>query len=59
MGGYPKKMAHITMRNYGNLFLSHMSRGSIQKKTEDPNFNDLASTSVTKGNKLFFGAAPG
>jgi len=46
-------MAHITMRNYGNLFLSHMSRGSIQKKTEDPNFNDLASTSVTKGNKLF------
>jgi len=53
LGGYPKKMAHITMRNYGNLFLSHMSRGSIQKKTEDPNFNDLASTSVTKGNKLF------
>jgi len=53
LGGYPKKMAHITMRNYGNLFLSHMSRGVIQKKTEDPNFNDLASTSVTKGNKLF------
>jgi len=53
LGGYPKKMAQITMRNYGNLFLSHMSRGSIQKKTEDPNFNDLASTSVTKGDKLF------
>ena len=53
LGAAPKKMAQITMRNYGNLFLSHMSRGSIQKKTEDPNFNDLASTSVTKGDKLF------
>jgi len=53
LGGYPKKMAHITMRNYGNLFLAHMSRGSIQKKTADPNFSDLASCSVTKGEKLF------
>lgn len=53
LGGYPKKMAHITMRNYGNLFLAHMSRGSIQKKTADPNFSDLASCSVTKGDKLF------
>ena len=53
LGGYPKKMAQITMRNYGNLFLSHMSRGSIQKKTADPNFSDLASSSVTKGGKLF------
>ena len=24
LGGYPKKMAQITMRNYGDLFLSHM-----------------------------------
>jgi hypothetical protein len=53
LGGYPKKMARIEMRNYGNLFLSQMSRGSIQKKTEDPNFSDLASSNVTKGNKLF------
>jgi Acetoacetate decarboxylase (ADC) len=53
LGGYPKKMARITMRNYGELFLSHMSRGSIQKKTADPNFSDLASSSVTKGEKLF------
>jgi Acetoacetate decarboxylase (ADC) len=53
LGGYPKKMAQITMRNYGTLFLSHMSRGSIQKKTADPNFSDLASSSVTKGDKLF------
>jgi acetoacetate decarboxylase len=53
LGGYPKKMAQITMRNYGTLFLSHMSRGSIQKKTADPNFSDLASSSVTKGGKLF------
>ena len=53
LGGYPKKMAQITIRNYGTLFLSHMSRGSIQKKTADPNFSDLASSSVTKGDKLF------
>ena len=53
LGGYPKKMARITMRNYGDLYLSHMSRGSIQKKTEDPNFNDLASSNVTKGKTLF------
>jgi Acetoacetate decarboxylase (ADC) len=53
LGGYPKKMAQITMRNYGTLFLSHMSRGSIQQKTADPNFSDLASSSVTKGDKLF------
>jgi len=53
LGGYPKKMAHITMRNYGNLFLSHMSRGSMQEKTADPNFSDVASSSVTKGGKLF------
>src|SRR6478752_6456115 len=53
IGGYPKKMAQITMRNYGNLFLSHMARGTIQKKTADPNFSDLASSSVTKGNSLF------
>jgi len=25
-------MAHITMRNYGNLFLSHMARGLNSKK---------------------------
>jgi hypothetical protein len=53
LGGYPKKMAQITMRNYGDLFLSHMSRGSMQEKTADPNFSDLASSSVTKGGKLF------
>jgi acetoacetate decarboxylase len=53
LGGYPKKMAQITMRNYGDLFLSHMSRGSIQEKTADPNFSDLASSGVTKGEKLF------
>jgi hypothetical protein len=53
LGGYPKKMAQITMRNYGDLFLSHMSRGPIQKKTADPNFSDLASSNVTKGAKLF------
>ena len=53
LGGYPKKMAQITMGNYGNLFLSHMSRGPIQKKTEDPNFSDLASSNVTLGKKLF------
>ena len=53
LGGYPKKMAAITMRNYGPMFLSQMSRGSIMRKTSDPNFGDLASSSVTKGAKLF------
>ncbi|HTG49790.1 MAG TPA: acetoacetate decarboxylase family protein, partial [Gemmatimonadales bacterium] len=52
LGGYPKKMAQITMRNYGDLFLSHMARGSIQTKTVDPNFSDLASSCVTKAGKL-------
>jgi len=52
-GGYPKKMAQITMRNYGDLFLNQMSRGSMQEKTSDPNFSDLASSSVTKGGRLF------
>jgi acetoacetate decarboxylase len=53
LGGYPKKMALITMRNYGHLHLSHMARGTIQKKTADPNFSDLASSNVTRGGKLF------
>jgi hypothetical protein len=53
LGGYPKKMAQITMRNYGDLFLSHMSRGSMQEKTADPNFSDVGSSSVTKGTELF------
>jgi hypothetical protein len=53
LGGYPKKIALITMRNYGDVFLSHMSRGLMQGKTADPNFSDLASCSVTKGDKLF------
>jgi acetoacetate decarboxylase len=52
LGGYPKKMAQITMRNYGDLFMSHMARGSIQKKTADPNFGDLASSCVTRAGKL-------
>lgn len=41
------------MRNYGGLFLNHMSRGSMQEKTVDPSFTDVASSSVTKGGKLF------
>jgi hypothetical protein len=53
LGGYPKKLAQITMRNYGDLFLSHIGRGSMQHPTADPNFSDLASCSVTKRNKLF------
>ncbi|MET0715734.1 MAG: acetoacetate decarboxylase family protein, partial [Mycetocola sp.] len=53
LGGYPKKMADITIRNYGNLFLSQMSRGSMQEKTADPSFSDVASCSVTKGERLF------
>lgn len=51
-GGYPKKMAQITMRNYGDVFLSHMSRGSMQEKSADPNFSDVASSYFKKGGKL-------
>jgi hypothetical protein len=53
LGGYPKKMAAITMRNYGDLFLSQMSRGSMQEKTADPNVSDLASSSVARRPELF------
>ena len=52
LAAIPKKLAQITMCNHGDLFLSHMARGAIQKKTDDPNFTDLASSSVTKGGKL-------
>jgi hypothetical protein len=51
-------MAQITMRNYGNLFLSHMARGAIQKKTADPNFGDLASSCVSRAGKLEAYSAP-
>ena len=52
-GGYPKKIADIEMYNYGNLFLSRLSRATTQEKTADPQFYDLASSSVTKGSVLF------
>jgi hypothetical protein len=55
-GGYPKKLANIKLYNYGNLFLSRMSRGSMQEKTADPLFYDVASSKVTRGGQLF--AAP-
>ncbi len=51
LGGYPKKLAQVTMRNYGDLFLSHMARGSRQQKT-DANVSDGASANVTKGAPL-------
>jgi hypothetical protein len=51
LGGYPKKLAQVTMRNYGDLFLSHMARGSRQQKT-DANVSDVASASVRKGAPL-------
>lgn len=52
-GGYPKKIAKITMYNYGNLFLSRMCRATAQEKTADPQFYDIASSAVTKGGRLF------
>jgi hypothetical protein len=52
-GGYPKKIANIQMRNYGALRLSTMSRGSMQEKSADPNFSDIASSSMKKGGQLF------
>ncbi|MBW2023200.1 MAG: acetoacetate decarboxylase family protein [Deltaproteobacteria bacterium] len=52
-GGYPKKIAKITMYNYGNLFLSRLCRATAQEKTADPQFYDIASSNVTKGGRLF------
>jgi hypothetical protein len=52
-GGYPKKLAKITMHNYGNLFLSRIERQDSQRKTADAQFADLASSNVSKGGKLF------
>lgn len=52
-GGYPKKLATITMYNYGDLFLSRICRAPMQAKTADPQFYDLASSCVTRGKQLF------
>jgi len=52
-GGYPKKIADIQMRNYGNLFLSNLARAEKQAKTADPQFYDVASSKVTRGGQLF------
>ena len=38
LGGYPKKMAQITMRNYGDLFLSHMAK---RRNTEEDRGSQL------------------
>ena len=57
-GGYPKKIAKITMYNYGNLFLSSLCRGSMQEKTADPQFYDLASSNVIRGGQLFSAPLP-
>jgi hypothetical protein len=53
LGGYPKKLAQITVRNYGNLFLSHMARDPKHGLNTDSSFSDVASSNVTKGGKLF------
>ncbi len=52
-GGYPKKIARIEMMNYGDLFLSSLCRATTQAKTADPQFYDIASSSVTRGEMLF------
>jgi len=52
-GGYPKKIAKITMHNYGDLFLSRIERSDNQRKTADAQFADLASSQLRKGAKLF------
>jgi len=52
-GGYPKKLANINVYNYGSLFLSNMTRGSMQEKTANPVFYDIASSKVTRGGRLF------
>jgi len=52
-GGYPKKLAKITMHNYGDLFLNRIERPDNQRKSADAQFFDLASSQVRMGEKLF------
>lgn len=52
-GGYPKKIADINLKSYGDLFLGELCRSSMQEKTASPKFADIATAKVTRGGQLF------
>jgi hypothetical protein len=59
LGGYPKKMAQITMRNYGDLFLSHMAK---RRNTEEDRGSQLRRSCLLvcqQGRQARLGAASG
>ena len=59
LGGYPKKMAQITMRNYGDLFLSHMAK---RRNTEEDRGSQLRRSRLLlchQGRQARLGAASG
>jgi Acetoacetate decarboxylase (ADC) len=57
LGGYPKKMAQITMRNYGNLFLSQMSAAQYRRKPQIPT-SAISPRPTHQGRGAVIGAAP-
>jgi hypothetical protein len=50
-GGYPKKIADITLQNFGAEFKGAMSRSTVL--TGPPKFADVMSMSAKRGGKLF------
>jgi hypothetical protein len=52
-GGYPKKIADITLQNYGAEFKGAMSRSTMHEKTASSKFSDIMSMTAKRGGKLF------
>lgn len=51
-GGYPKKIADIEHKNFGDWFLTRIAREADTAKTKSSDFSALASASVRKGGRL-------
>jgi hypothetical protein len=52
-GGYPKKIADITLQNYGAEYKGAMSRSTMHEKTPSSKFSDIMSMTAKRGGKLF------
>jgi hypothetical protein len=52
-GGYPKKMADITLQNYGAEYKGAMSRSTMHEKTSSSKFSDIMSMTAKRAGKLF------
>ena len=51
-GGYPKKLADITLQNFGDEFKGAMTRSTMHE-TASAKFSDIMSMSAKRGGKLF------